>query len=1064
MSTIWSFDIGKAAVGEAVRCIGDDPSDPQPDEFLHKAVLRIPAEFASTRDARDRRRLSSTRAAHKGREEWLDAVWRSAAVAEMPLPLRKRIVERNEVTKKWELKHPADYRLEREFAPRAGASARDGAPSDEAGSRICYTSCLLRIKLLRGEKLEPWQIYKALHSAMQRRGYDFEVPWRSEDRRRRERPAEDEEEAGIRRRMARFVAELQLLFPTREDCQLPCYFDAVKMGLCDPANPDVLRERIDCRAESTRHQIIPRWLVEKEIRLLAEAAGRQIAGFVGQADFLLWGPARRPYASSHPAVRKVFGLREGGANDWQSVVGQKAPRFDNRMIDKCTLIPRLHVCKIKVTGREPAPESRLVFETTFLMRLKNMRVQRATGGQTGLTTAEIKAIFEDPEVKGCKITPTQWGRICQKFGATPLPTYNEVKPLRAGGRGRFCRPALEILKRAILSDQSFSDFYEEELTRLRGNTDPKRGLVEDDLKFLRHLGPTRESIRLSDQKLATILERHHDDADQAVWEIIGSQKDPIVRHRLQLFHQRLVALQAAYGTPQRVALKFAREDFMSKSTLAAFRTFRKKRDMERTRARADAAQAGATESGAGLKLELLRAQGGVCLYTGASLPESGLAEYLITPIVPPSRGGPHAFINYTVARPATHEEKGERTPFEWLSPTAHWATYVKRVRTHAPTLRGKKVKLLLAEDAAELASRAITPVETAWISNLTRAIVEAHFGWKKNGDPGGGQRIVVVNSGLAARIRRHYRLNGILHPTAADEEEAERKSDSDARRRALDAMVINFVSEWIGSPAREEFFRLPTGVGRETFARHLAEVIPRNLCLEKPALAVTIYGARRGAEGPVIVQRATIQDLAYSSSNPAKPVYDLSHAPRQIKTIRDPHIRRLLEKFVSSRPSEKEWKAFCASFALRRKDGSPASRVIQVLTKVGAPKEYKDLSKDQTGAWRKAKNGHRGQFVFTDALGKCRVRPVYAFESVSAVRQELVAMGAALTAFFRSGCAVNLTADVPHARTPLTAGPYILTTFFADGRARLTNASGQQSLPIHVSKLFTAGLKRVSVK
>ena len=52
----------------------------------------------------------------------------------------------------------------------------------------------------------------------------------------------------------------------------------IYQSLCDPANPDVLRERIDCRAESTRHQIIPRWLVEKEIRLLAEAAGKQIAG------------------------------------------------------------------------------------------------------------------------------------------------------------------------------------------------------------------------------------------------------------------------------------------------------------------------------------------------------------------------------------------------------------------------------------------------------------------------------------------------------------------------------------------------------------------------------------------------------------------------------------------------------------------------------------------------------------------------------------------------------------------------------------------------------------------
>jgi CRISPR-associated endonuclease Csn1 len=57
----------------------------------------------------------------------------------------------------WKPGEPADERLEREFA--------------RAGDPTCYTSCLLRIKLLRGEKLEPWQVYKALHSAIQKRGY-----------------------------------------------------------------------------------------------------------------------------------------------------------------------------------------------------------------------------------------------------------------------------------------------------------------------------------------------------------------------------------------------------------------------------------------------------------------------------------------------------------------------------------------------------------------------------------------------------------------------------------------------------------------------------------------------------------------------------------------------------------------------------------------------------------------------------------------------------------------------------------------------------------------------------
>ncbi len=51
-----------------------------------------------------------------------------------------------------------DDRFKREFAK----------PDDDE----VYNSTLLRIALIQGRKLSEWQIYKALHSAFQRRGYD----------------------------------------------------------------------------------------------------------------------------------------------------------------------------------------------------------------------------------------------------------------------------------------------------------------------------------------------------------------------------------------------------------------------------------------------------------------------------------------------------------------------------------------------------------------------------------------------------------------------------------------------------------------------------------------------------------------------------------------------------------------------------------------------------------------------------------------------------------------------------------------------------------------------------
>ena len=91
---------------------------------------------------------------------------------------------------------------------------------------------------------------------------------------------------------------------------------------------------------------------------------------------------------------------------------------------------------------------------------------------------------------------------------------------------------------------------------------------------------------------------------------------------------------------------------------------------------------------------------------------------------------------------------------------------MQRVRSRATALRNKKVKLLLDEDATDLAERYTALAETAWISKLSRAILDAFFGWKNGNDANGVKRIAVVNGGLTARIRRKYKLNILLNSEA----------------------------------------------------------------------------------------------------------------------------------------------------------------------------------------------------------------------------------------------------------------------------------------------------------
>ncbi len=71
----------------------------------------------------------------------------------------------------------------------------------------------------------------------------------------------------------------------------------------------------------------------------------------------------------------------------------------------------------------------------------------------------------------------------------------------------------------------------------------------------------------------------------------------------------------------------------------------------------------------------------------------------LTTLSPAQKAVPDAVINYVLTTQHSNDEKAKRTPFEWLSNTNRWDAYVQRVRSRETALRGKKVKLLLSEDA-----------------------------------------------------------------------------------------------------------------------------------------------------------------------------------------------------------------------------------------------------------------------------------------------------------------------------------------------------------------------------
>src|SRR2546423_5359834 len=100
IGTVWAFDLGKGSIGEAVR---------RENEFLHKASLLIPAEFAETKTAAGRRRMWRTRQAHRARGRWLREGMQQAG-------LEGLYGRHYDKTGRWKPRELGDERVEPEFA------------------------------------------------------------------------------------------------------------------------------------------------------------------------------------------------------------------------------------------------------------------------------------------------------------------------------------------------------------------------------------------------------------------------------------------------------------------------------------------------------------------------------------------------------------------------------------------------------------------------------------------------------------------------------------------------------------------------------------------------------------------------------------------------------------------------------------------------------------------------------------------------------------------------------------------------------------------------------------
>lgn len=364
---ILALDLGIGSYGIAVQ---ERSGSGEERKFIFPIVrsCTLPADWAELKEERTRRRMWRTRRAHIEREQWLREVFERCGLNEALLRGRRvkkiKVEEpgshgRPVMRQRWALdeNNPPDFRLEREFPPSLGQMSGDGAPSDDLGSKTVYSGAALRCLLLLGKQaqidtqgrpLEPWQIFKALHSAIQKRGYDPYVPWaRSPMGKSIENSNAAPKKVGMRKKtevegteaVSDSVSQLTEAEKKEEKTSLeraltmqgiveglssderyqhPCFWEAFRMGMWDADSPEVVQVRQTHHARSCKWAdqedpankfknanerdpyarlpaIFPRKMVEAELIALCESAARQLPALSVSAYEIAYGPTGISY-------------------------------------------------------------------------------------------------------------------------------------------------------------------------------------------------------------------------------------------------------------------------------------------------------------------------------------------------------------------------------------------------------------------------------------------------------------------------------------------------------------------------------------------------------------------------------------------------------------------------------------------------------------------------------------------------------------------------------------------------------------------------------------------------
>lgn len=975
---IFAFDLGKTSIGYCVR-------EDHDIKIANSIIMNI--DHGTISDLKNRKNIKKILNAHKAREKYFKNLWIDCGLS----PL--------EIT---------DPNFTKEFSKK----------QDEK----IYNSTLLRIALLQNKKLENWQIYKALHHAIQRRGYDAELPWKT---------IQTDDDKANKELMQKYTQKNNEELIHNEEYKYPCYYDALRLGLWTENEPQVFKKFIPQtnynKIRSTNY-VAPRNLVVKEISKLWINAQSQLPELKKYSvEEFLYGEYREAYGSY---VNKDYQNYLGTEHDWQGVLGQKIPRFNNRIIAKCKLLPKRNVCKAETIEN---------VTLVLLLQLKNLRITTGDGENIRLTPEELKEIYENWLQKKSERNNKLDTTITKKEIETVVnkKIINKIEPIKVNlaGRSSFCRRACNIMTDFILSGKLYPTDID--ISKYIDAIDTKNGITHQEVsQMLEKIGDWN-NLYIPDNRDENAKEgtstRNKTDI------IIGNITNPIVRNRLQIFRDLLLDLTTQYGTPDEIIFEFVRDgadnSLFGRIKAQSTEKYMKSQAKENELIKKELEDANALNGKYFEMHKLAKQQCCRSVYSGQMISISDYDNCEIDHIYPRTMGGNDAIYNKVLCFRTENQDKSGRTPYEWLSnDKENWTNYVNRLNEIKKSLGTKKFQLLTSKpvDCAKLIESYNALAETSHIARVAQQIAAATFDWGLQVKD--EKRHIFVNNGAStSAIRKRYGLNSLL----GNDYEKNRQND---KHHALDAICISYAREFVyDKDTNKDIIK---GFNPDVVKHVIDNIMPLPYTNKKPLKAnlrplETIHGLRQYGEKAYITKRVEITSIK----------------EKDVKSIIDKTIQNDLMTRLEQKPTLQEWIDLLANYIHPKKKTKVKKVMIFVsegkLTKDTNERlrlgEFCDFGTKGTHHQFKSSKGHKGQILYFNEKGTVKVMPLYANKNTKESIDDLLNKGCRLYAdgtVFYAGCLIQIPKDFKAGANTHSAGVYKVRTIQSNGQIKLESSNG----------------------